>query len=85
MEEILVKAVIQLVPTYAMNLFRLPHGIIKEVEKMCARFWWGGSQEIRKIHWGGWNRLCKPKRFRGLGFKDLAIFNKAMLADFKKS
>ncbi|XP_019196029.1 PREDICTED: uncharacterized protein LOC109189860 [Ipomoea nil] len=34
--------------------------------------WWG-------IHWMAWDKLSKPKKFGGLGFKDLRAFNLAML------
>ena len=34
----------------------------------------------RKIHWVRWEELCKPKSEGGMGFKDLALFNDALLA-----
>lgn len=40
----------------------------------------GGSKEKRKAHWIGWSKTCRSKSRGGLGFRDLAIFNKAMLA-----
>ncbi|KAL5548426.1 hypothetical protein UlMin_003657 [Ulmus minor] len=39
--EILSKAVIQAIPAYAMNLFKLPFTLIKELHRLCAQFWWG--------------------------------------------
>ena len=34
----------------------------------------------RRINWMSWDRLCRHKNFGGLGFKDLHIFNLALLA-----
>ncbi|KAL0347723.1 UNVERIFIED_CONTAM: putative mitochondrial protein [Sesamum calycinum] len=34
----------------------------------------------RKIHWIAWNRLCDSKLTGGLGFRQLHLFNLAMLA-----
>ncbi|KAL5579502.1 hypothetical protein UlMin_011944 [Ulmus minor] len=33
----------------------------------------------RRVHWRRWQVLCKPKVLGGLGFKDLTIFNQALL------
>ncbi|KAL5537605.1 hypothetical protein UlMin_045703 [Ulmus minor] len=41
--EILSKAVIQAIPSYAMNLFKLLLSLIKELHRLCAQFWWGGG------------------------------------------
>lgn len=46
---------------------------------MLAHFWWG-SGDKKGLHWYSWNRICIPKREGGLGFKDLAVFNQALLA-----
>ncbi|VFQ64823.1 unnamed protein product [Cuscuta campestris] len=39
---------------------------------------YGGSNN-KGIHWMAWDRLCVPKKFGGLGFKDLRAFNLALL------
>ena len=37
--EILSKAVIQAIPSYAMNLFKLPFSLIRELHRLCTQFW----------------------------------------------
>ncbi|KAI9156545.1 hypothetical protein LWI28_008377 [Acer negundo] len=38
-KEILIKAVIQSIPSYAMHLFQLPKGLLSEIYRLCACFW----------------------------------------------
>lgn len=78
--EVFLKSVIQAIPTYVMNLFRLPDKLIQEIHRLCARFWWGGDDTRRKMHWCSWERLCWHKVDGGMGFRDLTTFNKALLA-----
>ena len=78
--EILLKAVVQAIPTFAMSCFKLPGGLCDEIEALIWKFFWGQKGEQRKIHWKKWEVLCKPKSERGMGFKDLGKFNDAMLA-----
>ncbi|XP_019159923.1 PREDICTED: uncharacterized protein LOC109156526 [Ipomoea nil] len=42
------------------------------------RYWWDSGTD-RRIHWKAWDKLCVPKKYGGLGFKDLRAFNLAML------
>ncbi|KAK3230182.1 hypothetical protein Dsin_002063 [Dipteronia sinensis] len=49
-KDILIKAVIQSIPAYAMSKFRLLKCMIGEIQRLCARFRWGGSKEKRKMH-----------------------------------
>ncbi|KAK3211792.1 hypothetical protein Dsin_016498 [Dipteronia sinensis] len=79
-KEILVKVVVQSVPTYAMGMFKLPKSLIQEIHRLSARFWWGGNEKNRKTHWCTWKKLCRSKLEGGLGFRDLETFNRALLA-----
>ena len=40
-KEVMIKAVIQSIPTYSMNVFCLPLGLIKDIETMIHKFWRG--------------------------------------------
>ena len=79
-KEVLLKAVVQAIPAFAMSCFRLPMGLCQDIEMLIRKFWWGQMGDRRKIHWAKWEVLCQPKSEGGLGFKDLCKFNKAMLA-----
>ena len=78
--EILIKAVIQAIPTYTISCFKLSVGICNELESLIRKLWWGQKGDQRKIHWVKWSTMCKPKGEGGMGFKDLALFNDAVLA-----
>ncbi|KAH1032565.1 hypothetical protein J1N35_044739 [Gossypium stocksii] len=44
------------------------------------KFWWSHGKSIKGIHWSSWSELCLPKTNGGMGFRDLHLFNKALLA-----
>ena len=50
-KEITIKEVVQFIPTYPMSVFHLPIGLLKDIEAMIQKFWWGCSENSRKIHW----------------------------------
>ena len=79
-KEILIKGVAQALPTYARSIFRLPDSLLEEVHNVLAKFWWGTSDQKRKIHWRNWEFLCLPKSMGGMGFRDLKTFNEALPA-----
>ncbi|MCI06599.1 RNA-directed DNA polymerase (Reverse transcriptase) [Trifolium medium] len=47
---------------------------------MINSFWWGGGTNNRGIKWLAWDRMAYPKEFGGLGFRNLHLFNMAMVA-----
>lgn len=79
-KEVLIKAVAQAIPTYAMSCFRLPTSFCDDVERIIRNFWWGTSNSVKDIPWKTWKDLCRPKSEGGLGFRDLKIFNNSLLA-----
>jgi hypothetical protein len=78
--EILLKAVIQAIPTYTMSVFQLPKSLCKEINSMMGRFWWGAKENETKVAWMSWHRLGKAKVKGGMGYRDLERFNMALLA-----
>ncbi|KAL0462147.1 UNVERIFIED_CONTAM: putative mitochondrial protein [Sesamum latifolium] len=76
---IMIKSVVQAIPTYAMSVFRLPNSLLGEVQSMASNFFWHNKDQ-RKIHWISWERLCKKKEEGGIGFRSLKAFNTALPA-----
>ncbi|GAU16239.1 hypothetical protein TSUD_298710 [Trifolium subterraneum] len=63
---ILLKSVLTSLPVYALSFFKAPSGTISSIDSLLNNFFWGGSEEIRKISWISWNTLCLRKEFGGL-------------------
>jgi len=78
--EVLIKVVTQAIPTYIMGLFKLPKELYHTNQSSIIRFWWGHKQEERKIHLIKASHLCRSKDDDSLGFRDMDIFNDALLA-----
>ncbi|GMI85899.1 hypothetical protein HRI_002259200 [Hibiscus trionum] len=79
-KSIFIRSVLQALPLFAMCCFLFPKSICQELESIMARFCWQRSVERRGIHWCKWKDLSVPKDVGGLGFRDLAKFNIALLA-----
>lgn len=79
-KEILLKSAAQAVPTYSMSTFLLPSTLLDELQRMMNSYWWGHGVEPRKgIKWEACDSLCKHKSKGGMGFRNLHLFNVAML------
>jgi hypothetical protein len=77
-KEILIKAMVQAIPTYSMSVFQLP-------KKLCSNlnsspFWWGRIGDAKGVSWMSWGKMGVSKLKGGMGFQDLEIFNRALLA-----
>lgn len=79
-KEVLIKAVIQAIPIYLMGVYKFLVTIIRKISSGMARFWWVAKGNLdRGMHWLSWDKLCKPKWMRRMGFKDIVVFNDALL------
>jgi hypothetical protein len=47
---------------------------------MICRFWWAQQENENKVHWLSWEVLSCRKVKGGLGYRDLHLFNLAVLA-----
>lgn len=78
-KEVLLKAVVQAVPTYTMSYLLFPICICKEIDSVISRFWQESKNGKRKIHWVGWERMTTSKESGGLGLRNIHCFNLVML------
>ncbi|KAK9075730.1 hypothetical protein SSX86_004059 [Deinandra increscens subsp. villosa] len=76
----LLKSVLGSLPLYYLSLFRAPCCVIKEMESIRLNFFWGGSQNARKISWIAWDRVLAPKERGGLGIGSFKAANLALLS-----
>ena len=53
--------------------------ICDDLNALCAKFWWGQVRNDKKIHWKSWATLSQPKNEGVMRFRDLRLFNLAML------
>ena len=79
-KDVLIKAVAQAIPTYAMSCFDLTKSLCDDIGRMVCRFWWAQQENENKMHWISWEWLCSRKKKGGMGYRDLHLFNLAMLA-----
>ncbi|KAL8099132.1 hypothetical protein AgCh_031712 [Apium graveolens] len=79
-KEILIKAVVQAIPSYVMSVFLLPKILCEELERLMNKFWWLSNMENNTgIRWMCWDKFCQSKKLGGMGFRKIREFNVAML------
>ena len=79
-KEVLLKAVIQAIPTHTMSIFQLPKSLCRKLNSFMMRFWWGHKDNLSKAAWMIWEKMSHSKEVGGLGVRDLETFNQALLA-----
>lgn len=79
-KEVLIKSIVQAIPTYSMSCFRLPMGLCNHINSLIRKFWWASKQGSRKTNWVAWDKMTVPKFLGGMGFRDINIFNLVLLA-----
>src|SRR3954467_4725562 len=75
----LLKSVLSALTIFTMSFYRMPKVMVKKFKALQSRFLWGGVEEKRRIHWVRWDEVTLPFEKRGLGVKDIELFNLALL------
>ncbi|XP_021717925.1 uncharacterized protein LOC110685709 [Chenopodium quinoa] len=78
-KEVLLKSIIQAIPTYLVGVYKFSSSVIRSIQSAMAKFFWGHTGSQRKIHWKSWDTMSTPKCLGGMRFKDLEVFNVALL------
>lgn len=70
--EVILKTTVQALPSYAMQVLLLPKALRSHIEALMNSYWLGCTDRGGKgIRWKSWSRLCMPKQYDGLGFRQL--------------
>lgn len=75
----LIKSVLNSLPIYYMSLFKVPSGVVKEIEMTQANFLWGGAELKRKLHMVSWANITQDKKQGGLGIRSVKEMNESLL------
>ena len=78
-KHVLLKAVLAALPLYSMSCFMLPISLCRQIKSLLTQFWWDAKPDLKKMAWVAWNKLTLPKSLGGLGFRNLELFNDALL------
>ena len=75
----IIKSVLMALSLYWASAFILPKKVTIEIEKRLRTFLWKGTSTsgYAKV---AWKDLCRPKEEGGLGFKDITLLNRALMA-----
>ncbi|KAL0404160.1 UNVERIFIED_CONTAM: putative ribonuclease H protein [Sesamum radiatum] len=60
-KEILIKSIIQAIPSFSMSCSKIPDSLLKEIDSTSSNFFWNNSEQ-NKIHWIAWNKMCRSKK-----------------------
>jgi len=75
-----VQAVTSTIPNYNMQTAILPKSICKDIDKINRDFLWGDTIDKKKTHLVKWEKVCRPKKFGGLGLRTCENNNLASIA-----
>jgi hypothetical protein len=79
-KDVLIKSFTHALLIFSMACFLLPCELCQHINSISRKFWWGCRDGERKPSWVSWREMCKPKHMGGLGFRDIELFNLALLA-----
>lgn len=77
---VLVQASSSTIPNYVMQCALLQSKILDGIDRVNGNFLWGTSEQAKKVHWVGWDKITRPKAEGGLGLQSAKGRNIALLS-----
>jgi hypothetical protein len=75
----LAKSVIEAIPIYPVMTTLLPKSSLDTIQRLQRGFIWGDSDQGKKYHAVGWNKITQTKDNGGIGIGRLRIMNEACI------
>uniref|UniRef100_A0A2N9I908 Reverse transcriptase domain-containing protein n=1 Tax=Fagus sylvatica TaxID=28930 RepID=A0A2N9I908_FAGSY len=75
----LIKSTVSSLPVYFLSLFPIPASVNRRIERLQREFLWGGMGDAPKFPLVNWKTVCQPVYCGGLGIKNHAVLNQALL------
>nr|GFB07203.1 RNA-directed DNA polymerase, eukaryota [Tanacetum cinerariifolium] len=75
----LLKSVLGASPLYTMSIFKVPRGVLEEMEAIRNYFFNGADSLDKKITWVAWDKVLAAKIKGGLGVSSFYALNRALL------
>ena len=57
-----------------------PVSVINQLHSIFAKFYWVNTTGAKNKHWVSWDKMCLPKKERGLSFRSIQDVSKALVA-----
>ncbi|GKE10842.1 putative RNA-directed DNA polymerase, eukaryota, reverse transcriptase zinc-binding domain protein [Tanacetum coccineum] len=74
------KSVLGSLGVYYFSIFKAPKMVIKKLESIRRKFFWGGGLDSNKIAWIAWDKVISPLKDGGLDIGSLRVSNLSLLA-----
>ncbi|KAL0393382.1 UNVERIFIED_CONTAM: Retrovirus-related Pol polyprotein from type-1 retrotransposable element R2 [Sesamum radiatum] len=65
----LIKSTLCSMPLHLIQVLNPPKPILHCIEQIIAKFFWGTTDQHKKIHWTKWKKICQPVKEGGLGIR----------------
>ncbi|GKB53206.1 RNA-directed DNA polymerase, eukaryota [Tanacetum coccineum] len=78
----LLKSVLGASPLYNMSIYKVPKGVLNDMEAIRSNFFNGADSLERKITWVSWDKVLASKKNGGLGVSSFHALNRALLSNW---
>ncbi|XP_060212295.1 uncharacterized protein LOC132639929 [Lycium barbarum] len=76
----LIKHVLQSMPIHLLSACDPHDGVLAQIHRLVANFFWSNSVGNSSKHWATWTTLCHPTEEGGMGFRSLQDMSKSLFA-----